>query len=479
MSRLVWCSVLLTLVFTNPCLGEAAEESLDALVNDVSEYWSPLGEDTQFDAPIDISAGVLDEVTPAQMLAPQRQLRVAQNQRPRRVAAAAATTGLASVPFMIGDTGAGTCASFSGFLIDAELAHPTMACGRLNISENNTPLPTNRFYYSYRHFENATPVRVFQFERDYNIDRHTLGGEHVFNNGLWSIEMRLPLENHMSSDFSTIDRALGDGTFDIFRGGTRTELGNISLIMKALLIERSDLAVSAGLGVTLPTAQDFHYSAEIVDYITFPSLPGFTNARSILADIVASNETVYLNPFLSWLYQPTPRFFHQGFMQVEVAGNRSHLKVTGDGFNTFFLDADPNVFVDTVTVVPAPGRADLIPQTLLRLNLGWGYILTQNPDADWINQLTALFEVHYTTTLNDAAIQTIPEFTFDPFGGVITTDITVGNLFNRVDIINMVGGLSAHMGNWVITHGVSAPIKQCECSRGFDFEYNLQMQRPF
>ena len=193
-------------------------------------------------------------------------------------------------------------------------------------------------------------------------------------------------------------------------------------------------------------------------------------------DVVASNESVYLTPFLSWVNQPTERFFHQGFMQVEVAANPSHVKATGDGFNTF--DDGVNPPFETITVIPAPGRVELIPQTLLRLNLGCGYVLTEDPNADWINRLTALFEVHYTTTLNDAALKSIPEFTFDPLGNVITTEIIVGNRNNRVDIVNLVTGLSANMGNWVVTNGVSAPVTT-GTNRGFDFEYNLQLQRIF
>ncbi len=468
--------LVICLMLRNGVVADTVAQDVEFLLGDETGAW--LAPDLTCSSDLVNLPVVSDEFfSPAQMLAPQRQLGLQAAQRTQRPQAQTRESGLASVPFMIGDTGAGSCASFSGFLIDAELSHPTMACGRLNIAEANSPLPTDRFYVSYRHFENATPVRVFQFERDYNIDRFTLGGELAFNDDTWSMEMRLPLENRMSSDFATIDRALGDGTFDIFNGGTRTELGNMSMIFKTLLAERQNFAMSGGLGVTLPTSQDFHYSAEIVDFITFPAFPGITTTRSILVDVVASNETIYLTPFLSWIYQPTPRFFHQGFLQVEVAANPSHVKATGDGFNTF--DDGVNPPIDTVTVIPAPGRAELLAQTLMRLNLGCGYILARNPRADWIQQLTGLFEVHYTTTLNDAKINTIPELTFDPFGGTMTTDIFVGNLNNRVDIINLTTGLTANMGNWVVTNGVSAPIKECDCSRGFDFEYNLQLQRPF
>ena len=48
---------------------------------------------------------------------------------------------------------------------------------------------------------------------------------------------------------------------------------------------------TAGLGITLPTAQDVKYTADIVDTITFEGLPGFTNERSILVELQGSNET--------------------------------------------------------------------------------------------------------------------------------------------------------------------------------------------
>ena len=97
------------------------------------------------------------EVEPIQMQTPNFQsstarqpLRMATTRRP--IARTATGAGIASIPFMIGDTGAGTCMGFSGVL-DVGLAHPTLACSRLNVAEANSPLPTDRVYYSYRHFE--------------------------------------------------------------------------------------------------------------------------------------------------------------------------------------------------------------------------------------------------------------------------------------------------------------------------------------
>ena len=100
-------------------------------------------------------------------------------------------------------------------------------------------------------------------------------------------------------------------------------------------------------------------------------------------------------------------------------------------------------------------------------------------NAAWIQKLTGLFEIHYTTTLNDAKISEIPLFfNTNTFSGFGLDSIDVGNEANRIDVLNVVTGLSANVGKWVVTNGVSAPVRK-GADRGFDFEYNLQLQRPF
>ncbi len=480
-----FCTALFTLYLCASACTSLAEEPLEELIGDVAEYWSPSEDGQSADQPIDISTSVLGEVTPAQMLAPQRQLSTRVAQRQRRTSATAASSGMASVPFMIGDTGAGTCMSFSG-LLDVELSHPTLACSRLNISENNSPLPTDRLFFSYRHFHNATSTRFFQFEQDFDVDRYTLGGEKTFWDGMMSFEIRLPLENRLTSQPFTYDvldppfflnPAQFPPGFAPIGGGTRGELGNVSLVLKALLYERCNTAISAGLGVTLPTAQDVDYLITTDDTLIFPSLPGVSANSSVLLDVFASNETVYLAPFLAWLNRPNSRFFHQGFLQVEVAANPSSMVVAGDGLNDFFFN---NVFVGTLDwITPFPtGRTNLFAQTLMRLNLGWGYTVLDNPRADFLQQLTAMFEVHYTTTLQDAKISSIPVTVQGSLGSIPVQSIDFGNRLNRVDIVNMVLGLSAKTGNWIFTNGVTVPLSSSE-ERPFDFEYNLQVQRPF
>lgn len=395
---------------------------------------------------------------------------------------------------MIGDTGSGSCVSF-GNILDVELAHPTLACSRLNISEANTPIPIDRLYYSFRHFQNATPVRIYQFSQDFDLNRHTLGGERTFFDKMMSMEVRVPIDDRLSSTSGTYivnaDSVTFPPGFDVVSAAngeeTRVELGNISMIFKALLVERRNFALSAGLGVTLPTARDVTFDAVIDDFVTFDEFP-FLARYNIQISAIASNESIYLSPYLAWLWQKNERFFHQGFLQVETAANDSFFTAGGLGLTSF--DNNGNGTVDAIFpeagdefnnfVDPLPlGVAKIQPQTLLRLNLGWGYTLKDDPRADWIRKLTALFEIHYTTTLSDANINTIPFFiSSSNFTGFGQDGISVGNENNRIDILNVVTGLSANVGNWVVTNGVTTPIRT-GADRGFDFEYNLQLQRPF
>lgn len=389
----------------------------------------------------------------------------------------ATTIGLASVPYMIGDTGAGSCIAFDG-LVTADLSHPTLACNRLNISEANSPLPTDRVYWSYRHFENASKISAYQFGETLNLDQHTLAWENTFWDRTGSLEIRVPIQHQMQSDilsviapsFGVVDPLVSDSN------GREVALGNVSTIFKMLLTERERFALSGGVGVTLPTARDVDYKLAVSGEVVFPNEPGVIADEDVAFQAIFANETVYISPFLAWAYAPqAARWFHQGFMQVEVAANPSRVTVNGDGATTFYDEmGNPIGFYDYFT--PTPVRADLFSQTLMRLNLGWGYIFSQNVNPERYHRVAGLFELHYTTTMQDANLSNIPLTTLASGGTVPLQTITVGNQDNRVDILNAATGVSIEIGSWVFTNGVVAPIQNC-C--GFDFEYNTQVQRRF
>jgi hypothetical protein len=114
----------------------------------------------------------------------------------------------------------------------------------------------------------------------------------------------------------------------------------------------------------------------------------------------------------------------------------------------------------------------------MRLNLGWGYILAERDAGAKSSQLAALFELHYTSTLQDANLTDVPLTTQSSVGTVPLQTIVLGNADNRVDIVNAAAGLAGRWGSWILSNGVIVPLRPTP-NRGFDFEYNVQVQRLF
>ncbi|MEN1679801.1 MAG: hypothetical protein AAGJ46_09415 [Planctomycetota bacterium] len=437
----------------------------------------------------------------------------AQPRRRRQQRRPAVSVGLASIPFMIGDTTAGTCVTFAtnGYL-SADFAHPTLTCSRLNISENNRTLTTDRLYCSYRHFHNATPIRFFQFADNLDVDRYTLGLEKTLGDGLWSVEFRQPIDYRIKSDTLSIAADIDGNPLNgpellSLNDGRDAEFANLSIILKRMLVEQRRLAVSCGLGVTVPTAQDVAYTTAASDVFFTDTAGGqpivvapgpLASGFFYSSEIEVSNETVYLAPFLSWAYRPTDRFFHQGFLQIEVAANPQKVTFRDNGsVGQIYTDLDANGvpndpanpdFAVAWLVDGAFANEAEVPlhaQTLMRLNLGFGYFLVDEPRARYLKQLAALFEVHYTTPLQDAVLSRppldailIPGTGTGPPVDVDAFDPVIGNLNSRIDIVNMTLGGSAKVGKTTITNGFTAPITDSN-NRGFDFEYNLQVQREY
>lgn len=398
-------------------------------------------------------------------------------QRPQQLRRTTALLGLASVPFMLGDTGAGTCFALRG-IITADISHPSLTCSRLNVSENNTALPVDRFYYSYRHFENSNGVRAFQYSETFNLDVHTLGTERTFWDGMASIEVRAPIEHRLRSDILSVISPQ-DGIVDVVTGSQDYEvgMGNLVFITKMLMIERERFALSGGLGVTLPTARDVDYDIGVRDTIIFPIAPGVTGETLSAFENTYENKTVYLSPFLAWLYAPTTRWYHQGFLQVEVAANPSTLRTDGGGVTDFYFNGAPIGSVVYQTPGGLPTDTDVFAQTLLRANLGLGYRLSDFQQQSWFSNLHALFEFHYTTTLQNGILSPIAIEQIGS-GAYFEQSATAGNANRRADVLNAATGLSANVGRLIVTNGVIVPIRTGH-DRGFDFEYNCQVQLPY
>ncbi|MFN4260438.1 MAG: hypothetical protein ACK4RK_14180 [Gemmataceae bacterium] len=381
-----------------------------------------------------------------------------------------------NAPFMIGDSTGGGCgaAAFNG-IVGAVIEHPTFACSRLNIAENNSPMPRDRIYFTYQHFHNISPTDVLGFRKNHSINRYTFGVEKTALDGWMSAEVRIPINEALSSNL-LITQVQGVNNLPIDQRAT--EIGNVSAIGKLLLYRSPTFNVSTGVGVNLPTARDVDIRVRIEDD-QFPLNPNQTIPLDLDFRGVIRNSTVNVSPFLGALWTPNPCFFSQGFLQIDCPVNRSKA----------FLD---RTLDDTFITPLGQFRRDLgrlegqvTQQTLLRLSAGAGYWVCRNPCAKCLTGLAPILEVHYTTTLDNAAILEAPVLGSRDIldsqlpSGIPETTLRIGNLANHVDVVNLTMGATIELFNrMTLTPAFVVPLSGGD-NKPFDYEAHLQLNWRF
>ena len=227
--------------------------------------------------------------------------------------------------------------------------------------------------------------------------------------------------------------------------------------------------LSGGLGVNIPTAPDVDLHGR-VNAANFDVYDADGNVIATLPNVAYSmdatvrNQTVNLMPFLSAVWTPTDKFFTQGFFQVDVPVNESKASLS------------QSLTVDGTTEPVENGSNFIGQQTLMRLNLGVGRWLYRNERARGLKAVAFMFEVHYTSTLQDADVlhfDAIPSF-----GSIPATTCDIGNLRQRTDVVNMVAGVPIQIGKLTVYNGFGFPVSGGD-NRGFDFEYSLLLDRRF
>lgn len=379
-------------------------------------------------------------------------------------------------PFMIGDQSGGGCGGLLvGGLLRVTLEHPTFGCSRLNVAENNSPLPRDRVYFRYNHFVNATNTDVFSDSpgggaNSLNIDRFTFGAEKTFFGGMTSVEIRAPFSRGLTSALAVQDF---QGATNLPLNDYATEFGNMNVLAKALLLQNSTWAVSLGAGVNIPTQQDVRISVNIHDDNFLLSGPGVNlppnTTAGINADIagIVHNQTVNLSPFIGALYTPNDRFFGQGFFQVDCPLNSSNVSMSGQG-NAYRYNGSA-ITPESINIPSVQGS--VAQQLLARVNLGVGYWLVRQPEARFLTGFAPTIECHYTGTLDNAQIvsQSVP---VSIGNNTIDTSVQVGNLANQIHIVNMILGGTAEINRRLyISAGFGIPLTW-GVNRPYDFEFN-------
>jgi hypothetical protein len=439
------------------------------------------------------------------------------------------TTAL-SAPNMIGNLlGAGRSVSF--FVNRVQGADFINSVGSTNIvnpkvADNNSPLPQDRISFRYNFFDDALSVtgaspappvfdpvlgafRGTTTTKNYEVDQYTFSWEQTFFDRRFSVETRLPfsrtLASHLDLSYGHVtgigqatdlqgnpleppQQALEVASTPLASLGSQdTELGNMSVILKGLVCQNSWFAFSTGLAVGIPTGQDTN--VRVTDYL---GPPEFNNASiQRVRDFHISNDTVALSPFLAVLATPTNRFFAQAFVQWDIPLNSS---------NVSFTETAPFVLNGPFPGTPGPGM--LIPpfsantsieeQALLHTDVGIGYWLVRRPEARWLTGLAPTLEMHYTTTLENADIVTLPGDTAKQIvpvqiPGVMQPVVVqvpepppqVGNLRNRVDILDLTVGTTFEFGRRAtLATAFSFPTRGVD-NRTFDWEFQVQLNIYF
>lgn len=159
--------------------------------------------------------------------------------------------------------------------------------GGFKVADNNSPIPTDRVYFSFNYFDNVNAAANRALGADIHnirVYRETLGVELALFDGAASVALSAPL-NSLSAD-SDIDGL----------GGSDTDLGDLTATFKyAFLRDPAGICVSSGLAVTAPTGPS--------------SFAG--------TDQVAGLHSTRLQPFLAYYYC-RDAFYVQGFSSIDI-----------------------------------------------------------------------------------------------------------------------------------------------------------------
>ena len=327
----------------------------------------------------------------------------------------AADASFASNPAIIGDFFGGGL-QFIGATPDPFTA-PLVGGDRIfKIVENMSAFPTDRVFFNYHAFTNAVTSANNQ---ELDLYRYVLGIEKTVLDGNVSFEIRVPFATGLNANQDISPVANPDSN-------QGTEFGNIAFAIKALLIRRRNMSISAGMGLSTPTGQDSKLLQGTSLFATF------------------KNEAFFFQPFMAMLYEPNQRTWVQFVSQASIAANG----------NSFILNGGESGVVQD--------------QSLLFLTTSVGsWIYRTNDSAQLIRGVAPILELHYSTTMQDT-----DEFTSNQ-------GKRVRNLSNRMDVLNMTGGIRTQLGSQsFLTISASVPLRDDEEAL-YDSEISMQFTRTY
>lgn len=166
---------------------------------------------------------------------------------------------------------------------------PRASAAGFRISDNSSPRPMDRIYFTYNHFGD---VNAGTGTAPFDVNRETIGIEKTLLGGNASVGVRLPFQQASTT----------------FGGLQGSQVGDISLYGKYAIVNDPTTGdvLSIGLGLTLPTGDSIR-DASGKDY----------------------NTTLY-QPFIGWIKYFSPDFFAQAFHSMVIADASRDVSAVGN-----------------------------------------------------------------------------------------------------------------------------------------------------
>lgn len=304
--------------------------------------------------------------------------------------------------------------AFSGDLI-ADI--PGAGATRSFKNEHSRALPTDRVFMFYNHFHNALSVRSPFGSAEEHIDQFTFGAESTFDNGNWSVELRMPFGRDVSIDNG-------------FANGGSNGTGNLAVTIRKLLHIDQNWVIGSGLGISTPTGDDADFNFA---------------GRSV----TVSNRAVHLVPWLAAQVASNNNWFFHAFWQIDVP-------TRGDSITVL----NPGVSLDS-------GSIDHQVLMYLDFSAGYWWHRSTHPHAMGVTGVASVVELHYTTSLEDADIAQVGSFDF-------------GNLNNQIDVVNLTLGLHVEWNqNTNFRFAAVLPMRDAQSNRFFDSEIQASLIRRY
>jgi hypothetical protein len=285
-----------------------------------------------------------------------------------------------------------TTQTVPGLVAVVNLSNPSGGglVGRNKYFDDGSPLPQDRVFFDYSHIGAFGGLGT-----SIDVNRYVVGMEKTFLDGFGSIEVMVPFAGTLNSDQNG-----GQG-----QAVNNAEFGNVGLLLKGTLFRNPNFAVTAGMGVSVPTADDSR--------ILYAGQP--------VVDI--RNQAWLLQPVVGAIWAPNDRFYAQVGLQLDIdpSGNPVYVREPGDEL------VRGGVLTD---------------QTYLYASGAIGCWLYRS-DVGFLSGVSLQGELHYDRTLDKRdVVQAASVLVADANSDVDVLDATVGVNFAFCDRATLALGVS-------------------------------------